>query len=525
MMQELAIGWDKSVILLFVNATIDLLWGIALGIFALGVVPVTWAVSQWAKPHPGITSFVITVVATASTTHLKYGYQLYIDLYARAKLAEGFTRSDWEWMQGVKEWSLFAEFPVKLQVAWLLVYAAMALHSASITAILQPVDFVKNFPFNDAIPCAVQPTQLQFDGANISTTQQFGLDAGAIDIGQQWANYYAALLGNTTTAVMGRMYLKESVAYDSVGGLQDGLQDIPGVAFNASCGDGNSSLPAWAVSFPEQSSPTVSILNGAVSIVSDPQFNSSTIQSITNVANGNTTVFYGMVSTNGSGAFLVADALGNLTTCTWTTTPLTVEVRTLDFIASAANTTPSAQYPPYVGQGVLKTIQGIGNAIAMGRSLKYTDFDEVILFMPGGLNGNPPPPPPLTEVLQVVLADGTKAYLTGYVEASVSNNQGRDCNSKNRTISVHWRFGNQNGLGYIAIIFTALTGLFGMMAAIRLSKQRRLQAIEGPLDLGSVFNLGIYSGFDVRSEKVFDKKAYLRVYGGRVVPVPEDGRN
>jgi hypothetical protein len=33
----------------------------------------------------------------------------------------------------------------------------------------------------------------------------------------------------------------------------------------------------------------------------------------------------------------------------------------------------------------------------MGRPLKYTDFDKVVLFMPGGAN------PPLTDVLRVTL--------------------------------------------------------------------------------------------------------------------------
>jgi hypothetical protein len=119
-------------------------------------------------------------------------------------------------------------------------------------------------------------------------------------------------------------------------------------------------LSTWAVSFPEQSSPTVAISNDTISIVSDPQSNFSfTIQSITTLTDGNATVFHGVVSTNDTAAFLVADALGNLTACTWTTTPLTVEVQTLDLIAAAASTTPSAQYPPYVrvpARGVLKTV-------------------------------------------------------------------------------------------------------------------------------------------------------------------------
>jgi hypothetical protein len=77
----------------------------------------------------------------------------------------------------------------------------MALHSASIMGIPQPVYYVKNVLFNDPIPCPVDPTQLQFDGAKISATQQIGLG------GQQWANYYVTLNGNITS----RLYPKENV--------------------------------------------------------------------------------------------------------------------------------------------------------------------------------------------------------------------------------------------------------------------------------------------------------------------------
>ena len=82
--------------------------------------------------------------------------------------------------------------------------------------------------------------------AYLSQSQQAGLDLAAVNIGQQWPNYYEAVAGNTTTAVMGRVYVKENLAYGAVSDLQNALQELPGVEFHAHCSNGaQSSASAW----------------------------------------------------------------------------------------------------------------------------------------------------------------------------------------------------------------------------------------------------------------------------------------
>ena len=134
-------GCNGSLIFLFINGLISLLWGVALAIFASGSVPVTWTISQYGKSHLEITNVLVTLVATAATTHLKYISQTVIQHYSQYVLVDGFTVRQLAWMQGIMEWSLFTPLKFgswKKRVAWLVIYAGMALHSASIVSILQP---------------------------------------------------------------------------------------------------------------------------------------------------------------------------------------------------------------------------------------------------------------------------------------------------------------------------------------------------------------------------------------------------
>ena len=132
-------GINWSLIHLLIHGLISLLWGIALAIFSSGIVPVTWAVSQYGKTHLVVTNVLITLVATATTTHIKYISQGVLQLYSQYVLVNGFTVKQLAWMQGIKEWSLFTTFGSrKKRAAWLVIYAGMAVHSASVVSILQP---------------------------------------------------------------------------------------------------------------------------------------------------------------------------------------------------------------------------------------------------------------------------------------------------------------------------------------------------------------------------------------------------
>jgi len=124
---------------LLIHGLISLLWGVALAVFSSGIVPVTWTISQYGKSHLVVTNDLLTLVGTASTTHLKYVSQGVLQNYSQYVLVNGFTVKQLGWMQGIKEWSLFAAFGSwKKRAAWLVIYAGMAVHSVSIVSILQP---------------------------------------------------------------------------------------------------------------------------------------------------------------------------------------------------------------------------------------------------------------------------------------------------------------------------------------------------------------------------------------------------
>jgi succinate dehydrogenase hydrophobic anchor subunit len=137
-------GWNHSSLILFINGTLCLLWGIALAIFSSGVVPVDWNISQFGEKHPDIINAITALIATASTTHLTYTLQEILEHYSYYALVDGFTLSQLEWMQGIQELSFFTVFKFKgpkkrvWQLVWLLVYGGMSFHSASVVSVLQP---------------------------------------------------------------------------------------------------------------------------------------------------------------------------------------------------------------------------------------------------------------------------------------------------------------------------------------------------------------------------------------------------
>ena len=91
------------------------------------------------KTHLAVTNVLITLVGTASTTHLKYTCQGILQHYSQYVLVDGFTVEQLAWMQGIKEWNLFTAFGSRIKlVAWVVIYAGMAVHSASVVSILQP---------------------------------------------------------------------------------------------------------------------------------------------------------------------------------------------------------------------------------------------------------------------------------------------------------------------------------------------------------------------------------------------------
>ena len=169
-----------------------------------------------------------------------------------------------------------------------------------------------NVYFNDPIPCATNPNNVSLAAAhNLPSDTQSWIDQLSFEIGLQLGNYNGKfyfffarsksisfidvhteqVAGNTTTSVAGRVYVKDIYAYGAIGGLSDGLQEIPGVSFNAKCtNDRNSNISSlshlWGSVFPGRTPPTISTRSDGSqsfsdssvplqmrSIVSDTSFN------------------------------------------------------------------------------------------------------------------------------------------------------------------------------------------------------------------------------------------------------------
>jgi len=489
-------GLDWSSLRLLASGIISLLWGIALLIFSKGVVPVSWTISQYGRGHPDIINTITTLIATASTTHLKYTFQGILDHYSYYVLVDGFTLKQLNWMQGMKEWSFFKVFKFERYSgwkwsAWLVFYLAMALHSASVVSILQPNTFIKTLPYNNHIPCATDPSSLSLDALNnFPRDIQSQIDQSSYEVGLQLGNYVAQVSGNTTTAVASRVYVKDNYAYGAMGFNSQSLQETPGVLFNAFCaGEPNTPNDSvlWASVFPGRSPPMFTKLsNGSQSfsdqpiplqmrsIVSDPVFN----------FNGSEVGMYALVYPSGSGGLVLANASGPILHCVWQATPKTVHVQIVNYQAETLGSQDSNKVPQLTGRAVLLTLKGMAQSVRGGGNLNVNDIPQWQTWW--GITIAP-----TSTVLQTLLADGGKAALTMFNEY-FSFNQGLAgfsvCDNNNRNVNAHWTFGNQHNLGWIAIVLTVGVGLLNIVAMIWFIRRRRVQGIE-PLQVAHVFML------------------------------------
>ena len=284
--------------------------------------------------------------------------------------------------------------------------------------------------------------------------------------------------GNTTTSVAGRVYVKDNYAYGAIGGLSDGLQEIPGVSFNAHCiHDQNSNTSSlsdlWGSVFPGRTPPTISsgsdgsqsfsdlpIPSQMRSIVSDPSFNLT----------GSQVGMYALVNPSGSGGLLMVNSTGGLLCCVWQATPKLVSVQTVNFTAKSLGGQDSKMVPQLSGRAVLLTLQGMAAAVHLGANLDNGIPVELPKFAI----------PPTFAVLQILLADGGKAALTSF-NTYFADFQTR-CYSNNRTIAAHWRFGNSHNLGWVAIIWTIGVGVLALFSVIWFTRSPRIQGIK-PLEI------------------------------------------
>jgi hypothetical protein len=89
---------DWSLFILFASAVVSVLWGIALAIFAAGLVPIAWTISSAASAYNGLTNVVVTAVSSLSTAQLTYTIKLAVEAYTSSILFEGFTLDQWKFL-------------------------------------------------------------------------------------------------------------------------------------------------------------------------------------------------------------------------------------------------------------------------------------------------------------------------------------------------------------------------------------------------------------------------------------------
>ena len=372
--------------------------------------------------------------------------------------------------------------------------------------------YYMNVYFNDPIPCATNPNNVSLAAAlNLPSDIQSWTDRLSFEIGLQLGNYNGKfysrsffffrsksisfidvhteqVAGNTTTSVAGRVYVKDNYAYGAIGGLSDGLQEIPGVSFNAQCtNDRNSNTSSlsdlWGSVFPGRTPPTISTGSDGSKSFSDPsiplQMRSIVSDTSFNLT-GSLVGMYALVDPSGSGGLLRVNSTGDLLCCVWQAIPKLVSVQTVNFTAKSLGAQDSKTVPQLTGRAVLFTLQGMAAAVHLGADLYDRNPVESLKF------------PPISAVLQTLLADGGKAALTSFNEYFAHRLPTAGiavCNSNNRTIATHWRFGNNHNLGWVAIIWTTGMGILAVIAVMWFMPRPRVRGIK-PLEIPYAVVLG-----------------------------------
>ncbi|KAJ7801060.1 hypothetical protein B0H14DRAFT_2688879 [Mycena olivaceomarginata] len=533
---------DWSLFILFASAVVSVLWGIALAIFAAGLVPIAWTISSAASAYNGLTNVVVTAVSSLSTAQLTYTIKLAVEAYTSSILFEGFTLDQWKFLRALSESSIWPPFKfpwrkqTKSAMVWLTLLGSLAAHSTSMAAILQPENFIVILHYDDWNPCGIPASNLSFN-LPIPSEAQAQLEQAALTAGLELGTIYEQVSGNSTTSIVGRSFVKDNFGYGAIGRLTNALQEVPGVELDVQCGNETSSPDLeslWAaVRIPL---PTVNLTNKTVSFTTDLQSNSS-LQIVTSTAGGKPIspvtltdavpfAFFSAVLANGDGAMLTIDANGSAFGCIWNAIPSLVYVQIIDFNAAAlrletqtsGNTT---LYPAAIGSALLGTLRGMATGITLGGSLilraNYSLVNTPHFTLDGQYQA-----PSANVTIGVLLGDGAKAGLTAYsnyfashvfvslvndtIDEAAAKTGVSICSSNNRSLHKHWRFGNLHWLGTLAIIQNCAIGaaaLWVVFLLARPGKNRRIRmkGVE-PLEVSDAFRLGVGASPIIRETNV-----------------------
>ncbi|KAJ7438430.1 hypothetical protein B0H11DRAFT_2358391 [Mycena galericulata] len=533
---------DWSLFILFASAVVSVLWGLALAIFAAGVVPIAWTISDSAIVYDdGLTNVVVTAVSSLSTAQLTYTIKLAVQAYGSSILFEGFTLDEWKFLRALAESSIWPPFrfpwrkQTKSALVWLALLGSLAAHSTSMAAILQPESFIVILDYDDWNPCGIPASNLSFN-LPIPSEAQAQLEQATLTAGLELGTIYEQVSGNSTTSIVGRSFVKDNFGYGAIGGLTNALQEVPGVELDVQCGNETSSPDLeslWAaVRIPL---PTVNLANKTVSFTTELESNSS-LQIVTSTAGGEPNspvtltdavsfVFFSAVLANGDGAMLTIDANGSAFGCIWNAIPRLVHVQINGFTAAALRSETQTSgntslYPAAIGSALLGTLRGMATSITLGGSLilPANSLVNTPHFTWNGLYEAPS----ANATIGVLLGDGSKAgltaysnYFTSYVFASVVNDTIDEaaaktgvsiCSSDNRSLHHHWRFGNLHWLGTLAVIQNCAIGaaaLWVVFLLARPGKKRRIRVKGvGLLEVSDAFRLGVGASPIIREMNV-----------------------
>ena len=316
-------------------------------------------------------------------------------------------------------------------------------------------------------------------------------------------------------------FVKDNFGYGGLGGLINGLQEVPGVQIVAECamsGDKQDLSALWSAAFPGQVLPAPTITNGSGTFGALPESTSQQAvitSSPTFNLTGTQGALYAIVNASGSGGVLTINATGDMTGCTWTAVPRLVHTQRLNWTFATICSDDATTVPLPTGSAVYSAVQGMAQAVLLSGT--RLDWVPSFSFETGGY-----PQVTAAAMLQTLLADALKGTLTAYNTYAVINrtllNSTRTgtstCFSNNRTLSLHWHFGNEYKLGWIAIGLSIGFGGLALCAVWHLRSRKRIKGLNA-LKVVDAYKLGVNTT-DVEVED--DKVLYVR--NGRVLSTP-----
>ncbi|KAJ7859998.1 hypothetical protein B0H14DRAFT_3446382 [Mycena olivaceomarginata] len=220
-------------------------------------------------------------------------------------------------------------------------------------------------------------------------------DSGDSGLGRERArNCYKTLLkqyhaspdqvgGNTTTAVVGRTYVKDNFSYAVIGTFSGSLLEVVSVAITAQCisSQGDSANVTLISAVPGSILLAVNFTNGT----------SAFVGSLFSDAG-----WAVIMKASEAGGLMTVDANRFMVSCTWSVTPQLIHVAIRGFTATAVSSEDSLTVPAPIERGVYWVVQGMAVAIASAP------------FSTGTLLHGP------SVIVQTLIADRLKETLTTY---------------------------------------------------------------------------------------------------------------